>query len=310
MPSPVQACLDILNRHAFLLFVLGALVSLLAGSEPLGSGTLLLFSAYNACALFAVLPEYKHAGPLVLPLSVFAGLGTRTILRLVVAPLGWWAAWPTLCARLPMTGVAALLLLAGWGLACGASRWYSCRLREAYLADIEARPANGTPAPQTIKTPSLFSVRIPADPAHSPTGYLLRLRAGKHSARLVCRHVRLPHPRVDARRLTTQHELHPGREQYFFVTCFQGARHGDPRPLICTVLLDGDAQFLDCVRLDLSDWKHGAMSTIFYPGQRTPGNPRVHSASSLTSYRLPGPSCDDGLAVEEVSRDVIFDLRR
>jgi hypothetical protein len=297
LPEWGCAALQWLTHYAFWFFVVGALVSVLTGSEPLPAVSLLLFSVYHAAVLFAVLPEHKHAGAMVLSLSVFSAIGAWALTRLVASPSSWRTAWSTLRPRLPITGITVLLLVLGWGMSCACTRWYSTWLREACLRDIQA--LHGTPAPEAVKNQAFFSVRIPADPSHSPTGYLLQVRAGKNPARVLCRSIRLPHPRVDARMLETWHDLHSEREQFFFVTCFQGARHGDPRPLICTVAIQGDAEILGCQQLDLTDWKHGPMSTVFYPGQRTPGNPPVLGVSTKTHYALPGVVNCHGLSVEE-----------
>jgi hypothetical protein len=291
MPAPVWGLLQTLNRYAIWLFVIGALAALLAGGRPFQSGALLLFSLYQACAVLLVLPEHKHAGPIVLPLSVFAGLGAfavvRACVRLAVAPRGWREVWPTVKTRLRVGGIVALFLLAGWGVACGCARWYSAQVRAACLADVEALAPHGTPVPEAAKSPSFVRVEAPADPSYPPTGYLIRVRAGKGPARLTCRRVRLAHPLVAARLLVTHHDLSPGREQFFFLTCFQEAAVGDPRPLACAIRIEGDARVVECRRLDLSGWRHGPMSTVFYPGQRSPGNPRVHGPSNKTLYALP-----------------------
>ncbi len=299
VPGRAWTVLQSVSGWALPLFALGALAAIATGARPFESAALLAFSVYQAAALFAVLPEHKHAGTFVLPLSVFAGIGVLTVARLIVAPRRALAAWSAAGPRLRRVGVVALVLLAGWGTACGGARWYSGRVRATCLADIEALAPRGTPAPEAVRDDRLVSIHVPADPSAAPVGYLLRLRAGREGAALTCRHVRFPRYLLGARVHVTRHQLHPDREQFFFVTCFQEARHGDPRPLACTVRLEGDARVLGCVRLDLSAWRDGPMSTVFYPGQRAPGNPRVGGPSSRTWYALPEAVDGERLEAEE-----------
>jgi hypothetical protein len=293
--APAVQALARWNRWSGLLFALGAAVALLAGPDPLRSACLLLFTLYHAAALFAVLPEHKHAGALVLPLCVFGGIGAASpgLLRRVPLVLS------RLRARLPVVATAGLALAVAWLLACGLAHHYSTACRQAYLDDILARAAGGKLAHETIESPQLFRATLPADPAGVPCGYLLRIRAGAHPGALRCEHVHLPHPPLLAQTLVTQHDLHPGREQFFFVTCCQGAKFTDPRPHVCTVRLPPEAAVLGCTRVDLAGWEHGPVSTLFYPGQCSPGNPRVHGVSGQVLYGLPAGSAVTSSCLEQ-----------
>jgi hypothetical protein len=76
--------LEPLSAAGSWLFALGVVICLLRPGERGRSLCLAAFSVYYAAALFFVLPELKHAGPLVLPLSVFGGVG------LAFVPRGLW----------------------------------------------------------------------------------------------------------------------------------------------------------------------------------------------------------------------------
>ena len=98
------------------LFALGAVVCLLRRGERGRSLCLAAFSVYYAAALFFVLPELKHAGPLILPLSVFGGVGLASF-RALARPL-------RLTAKMREAARPALWLVGGavaatlvWGLA-------------------------------------------------------------------------------------------------------------------------------------------------------------------------------------------------
>jgi hypothetical protein len=223
--------------------------------------------------------------------------------------------------------VAGAVLLV-WGGLCWGAYHYSCSQRGAYLAEVQTLAKDGQPDPEEVVGPQIFSGYARADRSAPQKGYLLTIRAGNGSARLTCRHVHVlasvpalaDWPKMVGspwreeetiskemdcqifqpcltykelaygtyRCLITHHDLFPGRDQFFFVSCLQNASYGDMRAHLCAVSLEGDARITDCKQLDLSRWTHGPMSTVFLPGKRQPGSPRVHMGlSSWTTYGLP-----------------------
>ncbi len=181
--------LDPLSAAGPWLFALGAVVCLLRRGERGRSLCLAVFSVYYAAALFFVLPELKHAGPLVLPLTVFGGVGVASFgaavhpLRLAAKVRAAWrpALW--------LTGGAVVATLA-WGLACAAAYAFSLESRRELLDAVTALARTGRPDPAALHGPRLFSVTLLPERGDRPTGYLLRIAAGAGPCSLECRRLR------------------------------------------------------------------------------------------------------------------------
>ena len=283
------------------LFGLGVVVCLLRAGERGRSLCLTAFSVYYAGVLFFVLPELKHAEPLVLPLSVFGGVGLASF-RAIARPRRLAAmireAWR------PALGLAGATVAAtlAWGLACAVSYGFSMESRRELLAAVTALAETGRPAPEALRGPQLFSAALLPERGDRPTGYLLRIAAGPGPSRLECRRLRHERPLAPARLLFTRHRLHPGREQCFFVTCNPGTAFGDANPLVCTALLEGDARFVSCTRVDLSEWRRLPVATVFVPGECEPGDPVVGGATSVTQYGENPDLNTIGLSLDELQR--------
>ncbi len=175
------------------LFALGAVVCLLRRGERVRSLCLAAFSVYYAAALFFVLPELKHAGPLILPLSVFGGVGLASF-RALARPL-------RLTAKLREAARPALWLVGGavaatlvWGLACAAAYAFSLESRRELLAVASALARTGRPDPAALHGPRLFSITLLPERGDRPTGYLLRIAAGHGPCSLECRRLRPERP--------------------------------------------------------------------------------------------------------------------
>jgi hypothetical protein len=295
------AVLDRLAKAGAWLFALGVCISLLRPGRRYLSLCLAGFSVFFAVVLFIVLPELKHAEPLVLPLSVFGGVGLAS-LGAVANPRRLGAATWEARGRGARLALAAAALAAVWGLACGGAYFYSLACRRELLDAVTTRAAHGEPAPETLRDPRLFSVTPRPELDVHPVGYLLRIDAGAGEAFLECRHVRHARPPIPSRLFFTRHRLLPGREQCFFVSCQPGAVFNDTRPYVCTALLSGEARFLSCTRVDLSDWGRLPLSTVFVPGQYGPGNPVVGGKTGATCYdEKPGLNFE-GLSDDELRR--------
>jgi hypothetical protein len=128
-------------------------------------------------------------------------------------------------------------------------------------------------------------------------GYLLEIQAGAKQAWLHERSVR----QTDVTRYyETNHNLLPGRKQYFFTTSYLGAIERAVS-FDTTILIDGDARIVSARRVDLSNWKDIEVSTVFYDGERSPGSPRVDGISNRTIYAAP-PLNEDLLTADEYLR--------
>jgi hypothetical protein len=277
--SPLyQRLLDPLTRRLLYLHFLGILALLWIGTDKTRGGILILFAFYYSVIWFFVLPEQKHLGQMLLPLTVTGGLGLWGLLRLfkflffrldagevsIVVPrglrIGCWI---------------GLGLCACWIGACMLAYPYSMKQRGRYLAEIAALAAKAKEAKETIRDPRLFSAYIQPDSAEPPAGYVLTILAGTDPGYLTCRHVHFPSKTLPGRLFITRHKLHPGRLQYFAVSCIHPTKSGDNRAYTCTVILNPGSNIVSSRKLDLSEWKRLPFSTVFYDGDRSPGSPAL-----------------------------------
>jgi hypothetical protein len=293
--------LDPLSAVAPWLFALGACVSLLRPGARWSALCLIVFSVFYAAVLFLVLPEFKHAGPLILPLTVLGGVGLASLRGLaqprVLAASARTALWPAVYLAAGLA-VAALL----WGVACGGAYYYSLGCRRALLDAVAKRAADGTPAPEALRSPQAFSVVQPPDKEIQQVGYLLRIAAGPGESFLECRHIHHADGPTSAGVLHTRHRLLPNREQCFFVVCRPGGAFGDPRTHVCTAFLDGTARFLSCTCVPLSAWRRPPVTTVFAPGEASPGNSVVGGTPSVTLFAEPPDWNFIGITAEEAFR--------
>ncbi|HKD35178.1 MAG TPA: hypothetical protein VKB78_00215, partial [Pirellulales bacterium] len=301
--------LDPLSDCVPWLFLVGVLVATAAGQRKTQAALLALFSIVQALALLLVLPEQKHLATMQLPLCVFGGIGLSKIAQLFCPitrrRLGQLVAWrpPKIWLAFVGTGIAC------WGIACGAAYLVSVHERRALIADVQSAARNATPAPEALRGDRVFSVHVLPGGANEAIGYLLRISTGPDQGSLLCRQIHYPQDWCWPRVLETTHRLHPNREQFFFVTCFQGAQFGDPRPYSCSVTLDGDARIVSCDRIDLKNWQRLLVSTVFFDGERTPGSPRVTGENSLMRWpNWPAirSTSDDPATLKEQARQVLY----
>jgi hypothetical protein len=158
-----QFCLDPLIRVLPFLYLVGALALLVVGRDKIRAGCLVLFSLYYGIFWFAVLPEQKHLGQLLLPLAVTGGIGLWSIGRLAGLLLFTMnPGVPRLSIVRPLRAVAwsAIAAILVWSLACWLTYSYSTRHRNTVLNGIIQAAASGLDAPETIKDSGLFSVWI------------------------------------------------------------------------------------------------------------------------------------------------------
>ena len=238
----------------------------------------------QSAALLLVLPEQKHCGVLLLPMTVLGAVGVWS-LAMLLHPANWKNLLATSAAR---TGrvwlVGAGAATAIWAVALGVSYKVSVNERHGLIDAIQAAAQSSVPAPDALRGDKVFSIHQLPDSAQNAAGYLLQISAGANPGELLCRHVHFPQDWCWPRGLETTHRLWPNRRQYFFVTCDQGGRYGDPRPYSCSVFLDGDARIESCRRVDLSHWDRLPVSTLFYDGQSSPGSPRSVADSSVMRW--------------------------
>jgi hypothetical protein len=291
------------------LFLVGVLVATTTGAAKAQSALLAVFSVAQTFVLLLVLPEQKHLATMQLPLCVFDGIGLFAIAQLFRPTT--WRRLPQLMAWRPPAAWSAFVVggLACWVAACGAAYLLSVHERQVLIADIKAAARDATPAPDTLRGDRVFSVRVLPGELADPTGYLLKIAAGREAGSLLCRHIHYPQDWCWPRVLETTHRLHPNREQFFFVTCFQGSEFGDPRPYSCSMTVGGDARIVSCERVNLKNWQHLQVSTLFDDDDASPGSPRATAENSVMRWpnwpaiRL---SADDSATLKQLARQTLY----
>jgi hypothetical protein len=297
LESPLRQLFRIgnkLERWMPMLLLFGVLATICVGRSRTVAALLALFSVYYAAVMFLVLPDQKHLGMMLVPLYVFAGIGISALLRL--ARRSTWTIETLAALRHGALRFAIPTLTVGlvWVLACSWARGHSVACRAELLSEINRRAAHGTDAPDTIRGGRNFTVAIRPDSADRPAGYLLTIAAGAKPGALVCRENYFPRDWATmwGRSLLTRHDLAPNREQSFFVSCLQGSQLNDPCPHLCTVALEGDARITRSVRVDLHDWNHPQVCTLFFAGQKSPGSPTVAGSPADWMYASARPFAD------------------
>jgi hypothetical protein len=298
-------CLDYLIILLPFLHFAGILTFYWMEREKVRGTFLILFSVYYSVILFAVMPDTRHLGQLLLPLAVTGGFGLWGLFR-SVSFFFFHFRFRNLAIVIPKPVlIASSSVLAAafcWGLACLAAYSYSTRHRDHFVNDIMELAVNGVEANNTIKDPHVFSVTIDPQKSGSPTGYLLSIQANDNPGLLECCHVNFQVTNSKMGRVfVTRHKLYPSRLQSFAVTCVHSQEFGgDIRPYACTVTIPFGSSIVGCRQLDLSSWKRLPFSTVFFAGEHLPGSPvlgrlsdhdipktKFNNLSSEISYRYP-----------------------
>jgi hypothetical protein len=265
--------LDPLTRIAPFAFAMGVVALLLADWRDWRWRSLLAFALVYAAAMLSVLPEAKHAGPILLPLCAFGGVGLWRTAKLLSA----WRSRAGLRRGLRILLTAAALGGGAWLAAVGIARWISIWARGELTSEVLRRAEGAEPARRALTGRRFFSVTRPPERVRDPVGYLIEIRAGESPGFLVCRHLRGVGSEQPARLYRTRHRLHPGRTQAFFIAALQGSSYGggDPRTYVATVTLDGDAEIVGSRVVDMAGWAHPLFTSVFYPGESQPGSPSL-----------------------------------
>lgn len=270
-------------------FLFGVAAALLLRAADFGRGRtqavlLVGLSIVHTAALLLVLPEQKHCGVLLLPLTVLGAIGIRTAIALL-QPAHWKQLFDRSFLPARRTWITAgAAVAAAFALSLAICYVVSKHERANLIAAIQSAARTGKLARETLHGDKVFSVRwLPGDTNHA-VGYLLKLSPASKSTTLVCRQVHFPQDWCWARVLETTHVLRPNREQYFFVTCDQGEEYGDPRPYSCSVTVEGESRIESCQRIDLSGWKRLPVSTVFCEGDSSPGSPRSIAGNSIMRW--------------------------
>jgi len=287
--APLYAALDPLTRTAPYLFWLGAVALLLSRRQPITSQLLTGFAFLYSAVLLAVLPEAKHAGPLLLPLSVLGGIGLARVLELAWpgrrrAWLGDWSGAGR--GRGLLAGLLAVVTASAVALVL--TREMSKRERAGYLDEIRSLPAL-PPADHERRGERAFAVAVGAGAALDPVGYRLEIEAGARPGPLVARYCRGIPGDPEWGCSVNRHRLRPLARQTFFLTCLQGMSFGDRRTAACDLALAGEARIAAVSRVDLASWRRPLFSTLLQRDDLEPGAPVIGRLVSTEYLVLAAP---------------------
>jgi len=268
--------LDYLTTWLPYLHLLGIATLFLTSRDKIRGAFLVLFSLYYSVIWLAVLPEQKHLGQLLLPLTVTGGLGLWGLARFARFMLFGFHG-----PNVSFTGLRSLRVACGVGLAalicwvaaCALTYRYSLRHRDNYVNEIRALAARGVEAPETIKDARVFSAYFEPNRPLRPTGFLLAIQTSANPGYLTCRHMHFPAKPLPSRLSITRHKLLPDKVQYFAVSCFAGRR--DQRPYAYTVTLNAGCRIIWSKKFDLSSWERLPFSMLFHDGEKCAGSPEV-----------------------------------
>gem|GEM_PF-3434122 len=278
--DPLTSCLPWLT-------ITGVLAATFSRRERWTAIAVAIFPLYYTPVLWLVLPESKHLMPLVLPLTVFGGIGLATVVR-IVRPANWRSVsrrqWKTAAGAWGgVVGVAALI----WIVALVVARPLAERERRGYIDSILDLARHGSDAGELLRGDSVFTLSIAPGEQTGWQGYLLAIKAGDEPGELICCHSRCPRDWLWATYFGTRHQLQPGKRQFFFVSALQGGQYGDPRPYSLTVEVEPGTQVEACTRIDLQDWKKLPVSMVFEREDHLPGSSAAPADNSTFSQAVP-----------------------
>jgi hypothetical protein len=224
-------------------------------TTALMAGYYLVYSAI----LLAVLPEPKHAIPLLLPVHVIGAIGvwslTRAVRQLPQLVRG------TRHALRPIS-VGVVVLAVGWSALGAVLRSVSAQQRRRIIEAVRvvARAPSSVPQQPDVK---LFSVSPQATPSGDRFGYLMRLRTIR-PANLLLVHVRGTSSDDGFHAYYTRHPIEPGADRMFFFNAVHGSAIGDPRPYTAHLRLVGPARFVSVEKVDLAAWPLGVPLSVMF----------------------------------------------
>jgi hypothetical protein len=282
--SPVRKLiLDPLSWLAPALVVLGiAAVCFWTPFSMVATSMVFLLPVY-AAILFAVLPEYKHAGMLVMPMCILGSVGVTSLLVQSKRKTHW-----------KIGGLLLFSVAVVWAAASIGAYFWSSFQRTQQILDIRQVAAHASPDPNAQVLPQLLLVRRPAGAVPERVGYLLEIEAGPHPGSLTFRQ---RCEGIETRFHESEHVLHANKRQFFFFTAYQDTSDNS-KQYSATVLVGGGARIISAVRTDLSEWKGLEVSTVFYDGERVAGSPSAGHPSERSVYG-PGSVDDDLLYMHE-----------
>lgn len=261
--------------------------------------------------LFFVLPEEKHAGPLLVPMALLAAESCAFLVGLADPSSRAQLAGGFTRKRLILYVTASLVILVGWKGATALADSVSQNARERQRRQAVAL-AERAPWLENTGDPIRQEWIREGDARKKAVAILAWVQAEQGGVRLACREGTFGHHRPlvqyhdsPSRLFTTWHRVPDGDPSLFVVTVPGHALFGDERGDILRLDVIGKGRILRTARLDL-DTGPGKESlpwlrTLVTPGEKQAGSPRLRSfsMSGATMHRLKVRDLYLGLELEE-----------
>ena len=258
-----------------------------------------LFTFGYIAVLFLVLPEFKHAGLLVLPMCALGAAGLGQVIRML-SPEGRAAMRAELPARwIRFTAGGAALLLAGW-LCLMPTAWIMSRNARAETVKAVNSLAAGADWKINEGAPFTKELRRRGDGLLVPEIWLLEVEAEESGVRLACRqaHHDADPPLVQyyqspSTLFQTWHRIPRGEPCLFALSLTGHGAFGDNRADQVRVDILGKGRILRTARVRMEGTNMPWLRTVVAPGETSVGNPvlRSFTRSGLTMHgtntRLP-----------------------
>ena len=282
---PIRAVLGATSflMQRYWIVVLLAFAGALLVSPHLAEASLLgFFSAYYAALYWLMLPLQKHVTPMSLPAAVAFALAGCVVLASFTRA-GRSVATNFLRRRWKKALVSFLLGAAVFLGVREAARWHSTSVRADYLDEIQRRFGKGLAADDSIAHPQKARLGFAAGPLKKDRGYCWEISTDGRGGILA---LWMRRPINSSRSLFAIPEGQ--RKVFFYSTCTQFLTGSVvDTPLDVVVTLPPGAKFESCRRFELDGWKTLPFSTVFYPGQRAPGSPRLIIDVPISAPELP-----------------------
>lgn len=258
-----------------------------------------LFSFGYIAVLFLVLPEFKHAGLLVLPMCVLGAAGLGQLVRLLATEgrAAMWAAMPTRWIR--FTAGASALALVAWMVLIPVT-WMMSRAARAETVETVNHLAAKANWQANEGDPFTKELRRRGDELRVPEIWLLEVEAEESGVRLACRqaHHDADPPLVQyyqspSTLFQTWHRIPRGEPCLFALSLTGHGAFGDTRANQVRVDILGKGRILRTARLRMEGATMPWLRTVVAPGDTSVGNPvlRSFTRSGLTMHgtntRLP-----------------------
>lgn len=258
-----------------------------------------LFSFSYIGVLFLILPEFKHAGLLVMPMCVLgaAGLGQCVRLLSLEGRAAMWAALPTRWIRFT-AGASAVGLVTWMGLLPVA--WMMSREARAETVETVNRLAAGADWQANEGDPLTQELRRRGDELRVPEIWILEVEAQESGVRLACRqaHHDADPPLVQyyqspSTLFQTWHRIPRGEPCFFALSLTGHGAFGDTRADQVRVDLLGKGRILRTARLRMDGMTMPWLRTVVAPRENSIGNPALRSFTRSgvtmhgTNTRLP-----------------------